>query len=90
MPITPLLPSLQIFGPVCVGVGLLIYVAGCVLCCREFPAFERTLARKAQQEHARQAVQLLAKPDVIDWIQGEPEVYDQFRLVAAKILNNHG
>lgn len=86
---TPIRPF-QIFGPVCVGIGLLIYVVGCVLCCRQFPAFERTLQKKAQQENARKAVELLGKAEVIDWIHGEPEVYEQFRLVAAKVLNNHG
>ena len=86
---TPIRPF-QIFGPVCIGIGLLIYIIGCLLCCREYPAFEKTLQKKVQQEKARRAVELLGKPEVIEWIQGEPELYDDFRIVATKMLNNHG
>ena len=76
----------QIYGPVCIGAGFFIYIIGCVLCCREYPAFERILHKKARQEKTRRAVDLLGDKDVVEWIQNEPEVYD-FREVATRILH---
>ncbi|ELU01264.1 hypothetical protein CAPTEDRAFT_224312 [Capitella teleta] len=80
----------QISGPVCIGAGCLIYVSGCVLCCRETPAFERTLERKAREDRTRRAIEVLAGSDVIDWIQSEPELYEDFRELSTRILHHPG
>ena len=80
----------QIFGPVCIGVGIAIYVLGCILCCREYPEYERSLRETERQEKVRRALKTMSEKEAIEWIQQEPEVYDDFRQLAMQILNNHG
>lgn len=80
----------QIFGPLCIAIGCLIYVSGCILCCREYPAFERTLQRKAREEKTRRSIDFLGTPEVIEWIQTEPEVFEEFREISTRILYHHG
>ena len=80
----------QIFGPVCIGGGLVIYVIGCILCCREYPSYEKNLIEAERQEKARKALNTLAQKEVIEWLQGEPDLYEEFRQISAQILNTHG
>ena len=77
----------QIFGPVSIGVGFLIYFVGCLICCREYSAFERNAKERAKREKARRGLDILADEDIVQWIQNEPEMYDDFKQVAAQILN---
>lgn len=80
----------QIFGPVCIGIGVVVYIIGCILCCRDYPDYELNLKETERQEKARQAMKTLKQKEVIEWIQGEPEVYDEFKELAIQILNTHG
>lgn len=80
----------QVLGPVCIGIGVLIYVVGCIMCCREYPAFEKALRVKAKQEKTRRAIELLADREVVEWIQEEPELYQQFKFVSDTIIQQHG
>ena len=80
----------QIFGPVCIGIGVVIYIIGCILCCRDYPDYEHNLKENEKKEKARQAIKILKQKDVIEWIQGEPEIYDEFKQLASQVLNTHG
>ena len=80
----------QIYGPVCIGAGLAVYVLGCILCCREYPNYERRLAEQRKHEVVRRALDTLKDRDMISWLQGEPELHEEFRQIAKEIINDHG
>ena len=77
----------QIFGPVSIGVGFVIYFIGCLLCCREYTAFEKSVQQRAKREKARKALQLLSDNEVVQWIQSEAEMYEDLKQVASQILS---
>ena len=78
----------QIVGPLCIAVGVLVYVMGCVLCCREFPAFDRTLKRREKEEKIRQAVDLLGQAEIIEWIRSDPQLYNELRTKTSRVLKH--
>ncbi len=80
----------QIFGPVCIGIGAVVYIIGCILCCRDYPDYEHNLKETERKEKARQAMKTLKQKEVIEWMQGEPEVYEEFKQLAIQILNTNG
>ena len=80
----------QIFGPVCIGIGVIVYIIGCLLCCRDYPDYEHNLKESERKEKTRQAIKTLKQKDVIEWMQGEPEIYEEFKQLAVQVLNTHG
>ncbi len=84
------IPPFQIFGPVCIGIGIAVYIVGCILCCRDSPAYEQNLKEAERQEKARRAIKTLKQKEVIEWLQGEPEVYEDFKQLAIQVLNANG
>ncbi len=81
------IPPFQIAGPLCLGIGLLIYAMGCVLCCRERPVFSGRLEKEALRHQTRQALRVLERDDVIRLIQDDPSMYSDFRQLSHGIFH---
>ena len=77
----------QISGPLCISVGILIYIIGCFVTCGEFSHFQKALTQKALQDRTTHALNHLAKEEVIKWIQTEHETLEEFRQLSLVILN---
>ena len=67
-----------------------MYIIGCILCCGDYPDYEHNLKESERKEKARQAIKTLKQKDVIEWMQGEPEIYEEFKQLAVQVLNTHG
>ena len=77
----------QIAGPLCISVGILVYIIGCLVSCGEFSYFQNALTQKALHDRTTHALNHLAKEDVIKWIQTEHETLEEFRQLSLVILN---
>ena len=82
--------AFQILGPSLIGSGLLVYVIGCVLCCKDYPVFAKKLQEKHRREKTDKILQFLSRPEVINYLRSEPKAYSEFKILSNKILNNHG
>ena len=80
----------QILGPVCIGIGIVVYIIGCILCCKEYPDYDVKLRETHRKAHIKEAIKTLKQTGVIQWIQGEPEVYEEFKELAMQVLNTNG
>ena len=76
----------QIVGPTCIGCGFLIYFLGCMLCYRKHPQFERSIRIRSQNEKTRQIIDFLKNKDAVEIIQNGPNVLEDFREIASKII----
>ena len=80
----------QIFGPVCIGIGVVVYIIGCLLCCKEYPDYNAKLKETRSKAHVTEAIKTLKQTEMIQWIQTEPEVYEEFKELAIQVLNTNG
>ena len=80
----------QLFGPICIGLGIVIYVIGCILCCKEYPDYDTKLKESQRKEAVTEALKTLKQVSLIQWMQGEPEIYEEFKELATRILNTNG
>ena len=77
----------QIFGPLCIAIGLLIYISGCIMCCRKHPTCSRTLGDKVKKERIQEAITLLMDGGIISYIQKEPDLLEDFKEVTSRVLD---
>ena len=49
----------QIFGPVCIGIGVVVYIIGCLLCCKEYPDYNAKLKETRSKAHVTEAIKNL-------------------------------
>ena len=77
----------QIAGPLSIGVGILIYIIGCFVCCGKCLQFENALAHKSLKNKTTAALNHLAKEEVIKLVQTEQKVLEQFRRLSTAILD---
>ena len=81
--------SFQIFGPVSIGLGIVIYIIGCILCCKEYPD-DIKLKETQEREAVTEALNTLKQPGVLQWMQSDPEICEEFKDLATKVLNING
>ena len=79
--------SFQICGPASIALGVLLYIVGCALCCKEYPEYDVRQQQAQRKETVVQAIKTLRQPAVVQWIQGEPDVYEDFKNLAVQVLN---
>ena len=79
---------LRIAGPICVRVGILIYVARCFVYCGECTHFHRAMSQNALESKTRDTLSHLATENVIKWIQSEQRILEEFRNLSSIILDN--
>ena len=77
----------KIAGPLCIGIGVLIYVVGCFVCCGECSRYEKALAQRALENKTTSVLDHLAKDEVIRWMQSDQRVYEEFRQLSSSILD---
>ena len=75
----------QVSGPVCIGLGLLIYVVDCVLCWRGRQP-DGGGGQNADEDSLRTTIALLAKPGTAERIRSEPQLHEYFQRVSETIL----
>ena len=77
----------QIAGPLCIGVGALIYIIGCFVCCGKCLQFENALAHNTLKNRATAALNHLTKEEVIKWVQTERKVLESFQRLSSAVLD---
>ena len=79
--------AFQIAGPLCVGAGILIYTTGFFVCCIDCLNYERVLGQKTLERKATNALNYLAKEEVIKWLQSKHTILEKFRKLSSSILD---